>query len=301
MLVLNRTMKTKLVVVTPEKAATFLEGNTHNRTLRDARVQQYARDMRNDVWHLTHQGIAFDTDGTLTDGQHRLWAVIESSKTIQINMTTGVPVGTQKVIDDHLQRNVVDALRLTTDMDVKSESVAIVTLLLRGFSGGRPTHMEVEAALHKFAPALEFTQECFRQKVRGISVSPVRLVVARAYYSSDLDALRMFAHTLVTGLKSPQISDVQHASAMLLRNHCMFRANRTSNRKPHMQFRRIDVYHRAQRALFAFLHGEKLTKLHPAIKELFPLPDTEHDALFQQTTRRLELQAQRTKAMKEDK
>ena len=41
-----------------------------------------ARDMKAGHWRLTHQGIAFDPAGVLIDGQHRLWAIVESDTTL---------------------------------------------------------------------------------------------------------------------------------------------------------------------------------------------------------------------------
>jgi hypothetical protein len=46
--------------------------------------------MRNGGWTLTHQGIAFDENGELVDGQHRLNAVIEANVPVEMNVTTNV-------------------------------------------------------------------------------------------------------------------------------------------------------------------------------------------------------------------
>lgn len=71
-------MKTKIVTVTPEMALDMLSKNSSNRTLRTSRVQLYAQQMKEGKWHLTGQTITFAKDGQLLDGQHRLWAVVES-------------------------------------------------------------------------------------------------------------------------------------------------------------------------------------------------------------------------------
>ena len=282
-------MKTVVKLVTPAMAAKILEGNIHNRPLRDGVVQRYARDMMSGDWPLHHQGIAINTEGTLEDGQHRLWAIVESNVAVSLNYSTGVPVTSRKVIDDHLQRTMVDALQYHSEVDVKVAHIAIVKLLLRGFDqGGRPSRMEVDEGLRRFAPAIEFTHDCFRTKLRGMTGAPGRVAVALAYYSHDPEMIKKFAYTLQTGLKSAGISDAQHSSAMLLRNHCLFP-------RPHKRHRRTDVYQRAQRALYAFLRNEKLFKLYPATRELFPLPDQDNDVMYQQSVRRIEIQSQRNK------
>jgi hypothetical protein len=84
--------------ITPEIATQYLEGNIHNRPIRMWLVEQYADEIRRG-WETTHQGIAFDVRGTLVDGQHRLWAIIETGVTVHVMVTRGLPVGVGGRID----------------------------------------------------------------------------------------------------------------------------------------------------------------------------------------------------------
>lgn len=85
-------MKTQLEIITPVIAEDILENhNPHNRSVREQAVQSYANDMKNKRWTTTHQGLAFDENGNLLDGQHRLWAVIFANVPIEFNVTRGVP------------------------------------------------------------------------------------------------------------------------------------------------------------------------------------------------------------------
>lgn len=86
-------MRTKTEVITPEWAIDKLENhNPNNRKLSENTVQSYANDMRNGRWVLNHQGIAFDTEGNLQDGQHRLWAVVFSNKSVEMQVNYDCPV-----------------------------------------------------------------------------------------------------------------------------------------------------------------------------------------------------------------
>ena len=59
--------------ITPDMALRWLETtNTNNRKVSEKHVHRLARDMTDGKWRLTHVGIAFDPNGTLLDGQHRL-------------------------------------------------------------------------------------------------------------------------------------------------------------------------------------------------------------------------------------
>lgn len=66
----------KLIDVTPAMAREWLGRNYEmNRHRGRTVVEKYRRLMLNDEWQTTHQGIAFDSDGRLIDGQHRLDAL----------------------------------------------------------------------------------------------------------------------------------------------------------------------------------------------------------------------------------
>lgn len=90
-------MKSKVESITPEYAMEVLEHhNPRNRSIAENTVNSYALDMKNGRWTLNHQGIAFDENGDLIDGQHRLWAVVFSGKTIEMLVTRGIPVEEKK-------------------------------------------------------------------------------------------------------------------------------------------------------------------------------------------------------------
>lgn len=65
------------IYVTPKLAHEWLSSrNKGNRSIGQGVAKRYAEAMKEGRWKLTHQGIAFDRDGLLLDGQHRLMAVI---------------------------------------------------------------------------------------------------------------------------------------------------------------------------------------------------------------------------------
>lgn len=104
-------MKTKIEVITPEMAMNWLEHhNFKNRTISQGTVDSYATDMKNGRWSLTHQGIAFNTEGQLIDGQHRLWAIVFANKNIEMMVTRDMPVTENK---GGVQINPMDAVDRT--------------------------------------------------------------------------------------------------------------------------------------------------------------------------------------------
>lgn len=101
-----------VVDVTPALAEKWIGQNTHNRNLRESAVLAYARDMRNGNWAENGEAIKFSKDGTLLDGQHRLWAVTESGVTVRMLVVTGLDGDDQETMDAGRKRSLADALHL---------------------------------------------------------------------------------------------------------------------------------------------------------------------------------------------
>jgi hypothetical protein len=126
------TPRSEVTVITPAMATSWLEANRRNRSLSDTTVKTYAADMAAGAWHITHQGIGFDVDGALLDGQHRLSAIILANVPVAMLVTRGLPRNAQDVIDAPRVRTVKDQLQLidgVTDATAKAATVKIVHAL----------------------------------------------------------------------------------------------------------------------------------------------------------------------------
>ena len=97
--------------ITPAIATNWLEHNSPNRNIRDRTVQAIVRDILNGDFQPTHQGVAFDSNGELVDGQHRLWAVVRSGQTVIMQVTRGLPPEAKPVIDTGIKRTMADVLQ----------------------------------------------------------------------------------------------------------------------------------------------------------------------------------------------
>lgn len=91
-------MRTEVKTITPKQAQEWLDecqsrmdrGAFRQRPISEAHARRLASQIRLGMWHTTHQGIAFDTDGNLVDGRHRLRAIVLANTPIKINVTTGI-------------------------------------------------------------------------------------------------------------------------------------------------------------------------------------------------------------------
>jgi hypothetical protein len=81
----------KLESITPKKAEHYLNRNTSNRKLREGVVERYASDMAGGRWTKCAAPIVFYEDGEIADGQHRLFAIIESGKSQKFFVMRDLP------------------------------------------------------------------------------------------------------------------------------------------------------------------------------------------------------------------
>jgi hypothetical protein len=91
--------------IDPDLAKTWLEEhNHHNRPISKIHVKTLASDLADNRWKITHQGVAFDVNGDLVDGQHRLLAIVESGVGAVLPVTRGLDPKVFEVIDQHRKR-----------------------------------------------------------------------------------------------------------------------------------------------------------------------------------------------------
>lgn len=104
--------KYEVLDITPELAMSILEGNTHNRNIRQRVVDMYAADMAAGKWDGENgQTIVISDDSRVVDGQHRLWAIVQSETTQRILVVSGVPMTAQLNIDTQAKRKFGDQLK----------------------------------------------------------------------------------------------------------------------------------------------------------------------------------------------
>lgn len=257
-----------VINITPDQAMRWLEGNVKNRPVNQSHVNRLAEEMTAGRWKLTHQGIAFDVNGTLQDGQHRLWAIVMSKCTVPMAVAFNVASDAITCIDCGKGRSVVDRMNLSGRFGhdgVSKEQLATLRAMLGHFSNnakGRPLAMEMdELARHR--RAIDFAIEhLWTTRVRGVGSGVTCAVVARAWYGVDTEKLRRFCEVLCTGLANGE----SEAVIILLRDYLHGQRSRNTVSMK-------DQYGKVERALHAYLNGKSLAILRPCQAELFLLPE----------------------------
>ncbi|WP_343466313.1 hypothetical protein AAI421_17900 [Rhodococcus aetherivorans] len=125
-----------LVTVTPEMAREWLEANENNRNVRDRRVDLYSSEMEAGDWMITGEGVKFDWNGRLFDGQHRLKAVIKAGVPVQMFAFHNLDPEAQKVVDTGAKRTAADALRFAGITRFVSEIASMAKIVIAWDEGG---------------------------------------------------------------------------------------------------------------------------------------------------------------------
>ncbi|WP_160051174.1 hypothetical protein [Nocardiopsis sp. FR26] len=100
--------------ITPDTARMWLgDRNKGNRNLSLTVAQEYATAMKTGRWQLTHQGIAFDTEGLILDGQHRLLAVTLAGVPVDMLVFVGMDRSTFTVLDAGRRRQAGHLIQTT--------------------------------------------------------------------------------------------------------------------------------------------------------------------------------------------
>jgi hypothetical protein len=275
----------RFVHPTIAEACLAKEINCRNRTMKEHAATRHGRNMSDNAWYVHHQGIAFNIECELADGQHRLRGIVLSGTSQWTMVTWNLPVAAQMAIDDHQRRTERDVFRIRGD-NYENGHIATARRMHAGATiiGGRKwtlTRLEVRDYISEYRHGIYFANELFTHKDRKINNAAVKAVIARAYYHVPTNTLPgMTGDPSVTEEKIREFVDILRAETIVigpgahgpeavvvgrLRTFLKDQASST-------QLGYLEIYKKVSRALRAFVDGEIIDRLYAVKGELFPLP-----------------------------
>lgn len=103
----------------------LLERYSNNREIRPANLKNITKDISNGEYAETHESIAFNTEGNLIDGQHRLLACVNANKSFPCFITYNLKPESYTHIDRGASRSLHDdadvELSITNELDLVGE------------------------------------------------------------------------------------------------------------------------------------------------------------------------------------
>lgn len=185
-------MKIKTMLITPKIAEKMLSSNTHNRPVYQLTVDCYARDMRLGLWRPNNQGIGFDINGVLIDGQHRLWAIIQSGVILEMLVVTELPIESQLTVDTGKLRGVGDNLHLigVDNGNIRSAIVrGLITICTGNKHIGKTSFGLVNKVMDIYRKEIDAVLEN-RTLIRSLMYSPALSAftfAAKCYFNEVID------------------------------------------------------------------------------------------------------------------
>lgn len=257
--------------ITPKRAEVFLNRNKSNRRLREGVVEKYAEDMKQGRWTNCPVPISFYEDGDVADGQHRLWAIVESQCAQKFPVMRGLSRADGLNIDTGRPRTVVDNARISgKDDDLSNQliSYAFAIELGQRVNGSRSPSMVIEVVA-KHRESAQFAIAC-GPVGRNIRNAAVMGAIARAWYThrrspSEVDRLKRFCDVLGRGFAE----GAHESAAVSLRNYLLAKPGglvATSQ----SQWR--DTFLKTMNAISYFMRGKELTVIKAVKEEVYPLP-----------------------------
>jgi hypothetical protein len=171
------------VFVTPELAQACLDRNTHNRPLNAKQVLQHIERIREGYFLPSPDAVAFDTNGVLLEGQHRLTAIVNGGKGAYLNFDFGYPPETFHVLGEGRPRSVADHQGLL-NVDFPKDRASAAKILMTMDQLAHGDHQAVVRYIAgldqgKFADAVQFGNDMRNRKL----VSSVAHAAAAYYFT----------------------------------------------------------------------------------------------------------------------
>lgn len=254
--------------VTPELAAKYLEGNTHNRTLRQSTVERYARQMKKGLWKDNGQTISFSTDGTLLDGQHRLWAIVESGVPVNLAIAEGVDPEVFSSIDTGSGRSSSDVVQIA-GFTYSKEVAGAVQHIYRYCNnkmkakGAGCSHEEVLNHVRNNPGLIESAERVKRVKLVGATMA-----TALHYMFSQVDAEKadQFFEAMRSGEFQPSMGAVRAYRERIIKARTINRGSGSRRDR----FTKVEESSMAIKAWNAFSIGKNLRIIRVGLNEEFP-------------------------------
>lgn len=245
----------EIVWVGPDEALEWLENtNTHNRAVSQTEVDKLAGAITRGEWKLNGDAIRFDGNGVLLDGQHRLWAIVQSETPVQTLVVRGLDPESQHTMDVGRRRSLYDTLKINGHKATKQLTAAtsILFKIEQGTPmGNRGPTIDQGLDVIRRNPGLEVAAQRadgWRQHV-GIPGS-VLAVVYHLAVDVDADDANVFFERLASG------ADLAESDPIFVLRRWAHRQSTTRARSPQYMYLAMTI-----KAWNAWRQGRKIQTL----------------------------------------
>lgn len=171
----------EFVMMSPEMAEAmipFLWTTDHgNRRLKRTLVETYCRDLENDRWVPSNEGIGISINGEVFDGQHRLNAVVAAKKEWPFWCTWNVLNEAKFVVDSGSKRSVSEKLSMIVTNKLSNRAAGMCKAMMRGINPKvRFSETEIAEFAYKYEQVI-----CWMSEVLPVARAEVQAACGKAY------------------------------------------------------------------------------------------------------------------------
>jgi hypothetical protein len=267
-----------VATIGPDLAAAMLALNApYQRDKKPHAIERYVSDMASGHWLLTHQGIAFNVNGELFDGQNRLASVVEAGTAQEFLVFFGAGDREEMAKFDSGKIRLVQDAAKVLGLEVNKNDFATIRAAAMESQGNlNLSNTDLITLARHHLEGLRWVDQHLKCAVR-LKPSGVRAGILRAFYYCDRDELARFCGIYLLDL-TPGTRPGDRAPILLNK----FVSGSSGGDQPQrVTYARqvatqFEMRAKTMRAVQAFFGDEALAKLQigSAMANLFPLPDS---------------------------
>jgi len=257
--------------ITPAKAILYLNKNPCNRILRTGIVERYAADMLKGNWTECTDPITFYEDGEIADGQHRLFAIIESNTTQTFIVARELPRDAGLNIDTGLPRSLIDNAKISgKDLGLTTTMVAAARAVEEGdaaskIRNGALSNTDLLTIVEKHREATEWAI-AHGPVGKGLRNAIVLAAIARAWYvEKDKEKLSRYSQVLSKGFANGP----SESAAVAMRNYIIMKHQAGTPLVSNALWR--DTFLKVQSTIRNFMLGKPVSMVRVIADETYPL------------------------------
>ena len=243
----------KRVLVTPAKAAAWLETQETNRKVLKSNVAKLVRQLREGKWRDSVDLIAFDIHGHLFNGQHRLHAIVETGISVWLDVKYNCPPETKLSTDNGTPRSAAATTTIWTGRRMSNQTAAAARIMANPLyltSGGRlsVTADDLIAFCEGHWDVMDFLDARGYTHTRAITQAPVLAAIGNAYRTLGPEVCGRFLDLM----QKPQLCGPGESAVSYL----VFWLLESASSKRRGSLPRTWMYYTTEAALASFAKGE---------------------------------------------
>lgn len=198
----NNTERAEFVTATKELVDELLDMNDRNRNIRPANVKYLTKEMLSGNWSVSNQGIGVSIDGHIIDGGHRLHAMRKAGyPPVRFLLVTGLPIESQKYVDQHAKRTLKDTLKLFMDREFQTNITGAMNAIYS--ANNNWVWGEARISPDEMINMIELRQDAINlimdiKKIKTLTVSVIGAIIEQLYQTNDVRILS-FVKNVIEG------------------------------------------------------------------------------------------------------